>query len=277
MEILNLEKEVKVLNKKLRRSEINRRQLQEIKDKNQELLNMLHFEINETKKIIEKRNSELSLLNQELSKEKEKSDKLLLNILPIRVANDLKSSGSTEPESFENVTVYFSDIVGFTKISSKLEPKFLIEELNEIFTAFDMIIEKNDCERIKTIGDAYMAVCGMPDTNKNHAENIIRSAIQIIDYLKKRSDDNDNIEWKIRIGIHTGKIVGGVVGVKKYIYDIFGDTVNTASRMETCSEEMMINISETTYNLVKNKFNFIERPPLVLKGKGSMKMWFVKN
>ena len=270
------EKLIQILQKKLKRSEENRRLLQEIKDKNHELLNRLHAEINEAKQIIEKRNEELFHLNAALSKEKEKSDQLLLNILPVRVANDLKRTGSTRPENFDNVTVYFSDIVGFTKLSAQLEPSVLIDELNDLFTAFDKIIDANNCERIKTIGDAYMAVCGMPAANKNHAENIVRSAQQIIQYLRKRSWNNNKVNWKVRIGIHTGSIVGGVVGVKKYIYDIFGDTVNVASRMESSSEEMMINISATTYELVKDKFECIERPSLELKGKGEMRMWQVK-
>jgi len=271
-----LEKQIKKLNKKLKRSEENRRLLQEIKDKNQELLNKLHTEINDSNEIIEKRNEELFRLNLELSKEKEKSEKLLLNILPIRVANDLKKTGTTQPKNFENVTVYFSDIVGFTKISSELDPKYLIDELNDIFTAFDTIIEHNDCERIKTIGDAYMAVSGMHIPSVNHAEQIVRSAIQIVKYLRKRSWSNPLVDWKIRIGIHTGPIIGGVVGVKKYIYDVFGDTVNISARMEQNSEEMMINVSESTYNLVKDKFDFIEREPVEVKGKGLMKMWYVK-
>lgn len=180
-----LEKQIRKLDKKLARSEDNRRILQEIKDKNQELLNRLHAEINESNEMVEKRNEELSRLNLELSKEKEKSEKLLLNILPIRVATDLKNTGTTQPKHFENVTVYFSDIVGFTRISSQLEPKYLIEELNEIFTAFDTIIEHNECERIKTIGDAYMAVSGMHIPSEKHAEQIVTSAIQIVKYLKK--------------------------------------------------------------------------------------------
>jgi len=187
--------------------------------------------------------------NARLELEKAKSDKLLLNILPVRVANDLKEKGKSEPESFENVTVYFSDIVGFTNLASQLEPKVLIAELNNIFTVFDNIIEKNQCERIKTIGDAYFCVCGMPDENP----------------------------WKIRIGIHTGKVVGGVVGVKKYIYDVFGDTINTTARMESHSEPMKINVSETTYQIVKNKFNVIERGSIPVKGKGDMKMYFVDD
>jgi class 3 adenylate cyclase/Flp pilus assembly protein TadD len=212
--------------------------------------------------------------NQSLSFEKAKSDKLLLNILPVRVANDLKEKGKTEPESFENVTVYFSDIVGFTHLSTQLEPKVLISELSNIFTAFDNIVEKNQCERIKTIGDAYFCVCGMPEENSHHAENIVQSAIEIIGYLRERNHTSQ-FKWKIRIGIHTGKVVGGVVGVKKYIYDVFGDTINTASRMESNSEPMKINLSETTYQIIKDKFKVIERGSIPVKGKGEMKMYFV--
>jgi len=213
--------------------------------------------------------------NEIISEEKAKSDKLLLNILPVRIVNDLKETGITEPEVFDNVTVYFSDIVGFTKLSSHLDPKFLIDELNDIFTAFDNIIEKNQCERIKTIGDAYLAVCGLPVENELNAVNIINSAIEIIDYLKERNIES-KVEWKIRIGIHSGKVIGGVVGIKKYIYDVFGDTINTAARMETNSEPMRINVSETTYKLTKNDFKYIEREPIKLKGKGMQKMYFIE-
>ncbi|MFC1853919.1 adenylate/guanylate cyclase domain-containing protein, partial [candidate division CSSED10-310 bacterium] len=175
---------------------------------------------------------------------------------------------------FSNVTVFFSDIVGFTKMSAKLEPKFLIDELNEIFTAFDVIIEKNQCERIKTIGDAYLAVCGLPLENGDHAENIVKAAIEILAYIKKRNKEAP-VEWNIRIGIHTGKVIGGVVGIKKYIYDVFGDTINTASRVETNSEPMKINLSEITYSLVKDKFSFVEREPIDVKGKGTLRMYFL--
>ncbi|MEZ4524900.1 MAG: adenylate/guanylate cyclase domain-containing protein [Desulfobacterales bacterium] len=209
-----------------------------------------------------------------IMEEKAKSDKLLLNILPVRVANDLKEKGKTEPESFENVTVYFSDIVGFTNLSSHLDPKVLIDELNDIFTAFDNIVEKHHCERVKTIGDAYLCVCGMPVKNPNHAENIVLSAIEIIRYVRQRNRASA-IQWQIRIGIHTGKVVGGVVGIKKYIYDVFGDTINTASRMESNSEPMKINVSEATWQILSDRFPFVEREPVSVKGKGEMKMYFV--
>jgi len=215
-------------------------------------------------------------INTNLSREKSKSDKLLLNILPAGVASDLREKGKTKPESFEDVTVYFSDVVGFTDTSSKLEPNFLISELNDIFTTFDNIVEKYECERIKTIGDAYLCVCGMPEANKNHAINIVQSAIEIIDFLTERNRHSE-ITWEIRIGIHTGKVVGGVVGVKKYIYDVFGDTINTAARMESNSEPMKINISECTYNLIHDKFHIIPRGVFYVKGKGDMKMYFVEK
>ncbi len=211
----------------------------------------------------------------ELEKEKEKTEQLLLNTLPLRVVNELKENGRSEPESFDNVSVYFSDIVGFTTASTKLEPAVLIQELNDIFTEFDDIMEKNNCERIKTIGDAYLAVCGMPDKNKHHAENLANAAIEIREYITKRNQ-HSKINWKIRIGLHSGKVVGGIVGVRKYIYDVFGDTINTTSRMESNSEPMRINVSETTYLLIKDKFSFTAREPMEIKGKGMMKMFFLE-
>ncbi len=237
---------------------------------------LLAFVMYNRYRLKKKAHAELEAAHRIIKEEKEKSDKLLLNILPLRVANNLKEKGRADPESYDNVTVYFSDIVGFTKLSTKLDPIFLIDELNDIFTAFDNIIERNLCERIKTIGDAYLCVSGMPEENPNHAENIVRSAIEIIRYLKDRSQHSD-IQWEIRIGIHSGKVVGGVVGVKKYIYDVFGDTINTASRMESNSKPMRINVSEITYQIVKDKFRFIERESISVKGKGMMKMYFVEG
>ncbi len=220
--------------------------------------------------------------NRTIREEKAKTEKLLLNILPVRVADDLRQRGRTEPESYQNVTVYFSDIVGFTQKSSELEPKKLISELNDLFTAFDDIMSMNDCERIKTIGDAYLAVCGMPAPNPRHAVNILNAALQIIEHLTERNR-NSSINWQIRIGIHTGKVVGGIVGTRKYIYDIFGDTINTASRMENLSEPMQINISEHAFAILygdpelNETVEFVERESYEVKGKGSMRMFFARN
>ncbi len=213
---------------------------------------------------------------RELAEEKEKTEQLLLNTLPLKVVNDLKTNGKTEPESFDEVTVYFSDIVGFTNISTSLEPAVLIGQLNDIFTAFDNIMERHQCERIKTIGDAYLAVCGMPERRENHAEHMAKAALEIREFLELRNTENP-IQWKIRIGLHSGKVVGGVVGVKKYIYDVFGDTINTTSRMESNSEPMRINVSETTYRLLQARFSFIAREPMEIKGKGLMRMYFLEG
>ena len=170
----------------------------------------------------------------------------------------------------------FSDIVGFTEASGKLSPQTLIGELNELFTQYDTLAEQNECERIKTIGDAYLAICGMPIPNEHHALNIVRMAGQMISYLGHRNTKSP-LQWRIRVGVHSGPVVGAVVGIKKYIYDIFGDTVNTASRMETHSEPMFVNVSEATYLRTKDAFRFIERPPLEVKSKGVMRMYFLER
>ena len=213
---------------------------------------------------------------EKLDVEKEKSEKLLLNILPEKIVRDLKNRGATQPELFENVTVFISDLVKFTALSAMLDPESLIQELNEMFTAFDDIMEENQCERIKTIGDAYMAVCGMPEPNPNHAVNMAKAALEVIEYLKGRNLDT-LIKWQIRVGVNSGSVVGGVVGVKKYIYDIFGDTVNTASRLESLSEPMKINISEDTYRLIQDGFFCTERPKAQVKGKGILQMYFLEG
>ena len=206
--------------------------------------------------------------------EQAKSEELLLNILPAQVANELKETGRSEPQSFEAVTVLFTDVVDFTRHSTQVSPRALIEELNTIFTRFDEVMEAHGCERIKSIGDAYLAVCGMPEANPDHAHEMVAAAIEILAYMRERKQARGE-GWDIRIGIHSGRLVGGIVGIKKYIYDVFGDTINTASRMETCSEPMRINVSETTYALVKDDFSFIPRDPVEVKGKGEMRMYFV--
>lgn len=214
--------------------------------------------------------------NKIIADEKAKTDRLLLNILPFEIANDLKEKGNTEPRLYEDVTVCFTDMVGFTQQAAKLEPKQLIDELNEIFTAFDNIVENHDCERIKTIGDSYMAVCGLPRANSNHADNIIRSAVEMIQYLEKKNLES-KIEWQMRVGINTGNVIAGVVGIKKYLYDVFGDTINIASRMEACSDPMRINVSESTYNIVREKFKFEPRREIDVKGRGKINMFFIKT
>jgi class 3 adenylate cyclase/Tfp pilus assembly protein PilF len=210
-----------------------------------------------------------------ISKERKKSEKLLLNILPKKIADTLKKHGKAEPERFDNVTVYFSDIVNFTTTSATLAPEALIQELSDIFTLFDNIMESHGCERIKTIGDAYLAVCGMPNPYEDHGQRMVTAAIEARDALQTRNLTS-KVQWQIRIGVNSGSVVGGIVGVKKYIYDVFGDTINTASRMESNSDAMKINISEATYTLVHQHFNTTQRPEIEVKGKGLQKMYFVE-
>ncbi len=234
-------------------------------------------EIMETQKIaLGEANLELLEVTEALQEEKHKTEKLLLNILPAQVAEELKTTGKSIPVCFENVTVFFSDIVDFTKIASGLPPRIVIEELSDIFTNFDYIFHRNQCERIKTIGDAYLSVCGMPEANDEHARNILNAALEARDYMHNRNKSS-KLKWTMRMGIHSGQVVGGIVGVEKYIYDIFGDTINTASRMERYSEPMQINVSEDTRNRTMDYFNFIPRPETEVKGKGKINMYFVEG
>lgn len=215
-------------------------------------------------------------LYRQAQREKQRADELLLNILPADVARALKDTGEVTPQRFEDVTVCFADIVNFTSISSQYAPEFLVGELNDLFTAFDNILEKNQCERIKTNGDAYLAVCGMPERNENHARNIVQSAVEMVYYLRERNEHSE-VTWQMRFGIHSGEVVGGIVGIKKYIYDVFGDAINTASRMQEHSEPMKINVSESTYRIAKDCIRFIERGVNEVKGKGKMRMYFVNE
>jgi len=212
---------------------------------------------------------------REIDSERQKSEELLLNILPRKVIKELKDKGNTSPEAFEEVTVLFSDIVGFTDLSVRLPVETLITELNDIFTAYDNIIEKHSCERIKTIGDAYMAVCGLPDYNAKHCRNVVNAAIEMIRYMEERNRVNP-LKFHIRIGIHTGRVIGSVVGIKKYIYDVFGDTVNTAFRLESLSKPMKINISNEVRESLSEPYDFQDRGMIEVKGKQAMQMFFVE-
>ena len=208
-------------------------------------------------------------------KERRKSEKLLLNILPREVAAELKDKGATKAKQFDNVTVLFTDFVNFTSTSEHMNPQSLIDELHTCFKAFDEITSRHNIEKIKTIGDAYLAVCGLPTSDSRHAENAVSAAKEINAFMQDRLTKSGSRTFEIRIGIHSGSVVAGIVGVKKFAYDIWGDTVNTAARMEQNSEAGKINISETTYELVKDKFNCEYRGEIAAKGKGMMKMYYV--
>ncbi len=207
---------------------------------------------------------------------RKQSDGLLLNILPEEVAEELKAAGTTTAKHFDNVTVLFTDFVNFTRAGESMSPQDLIDELHACFKKFDEISEKYNIEKIKTIGDAYLAVAGLPTADPNHAENIVNAAQDIVAFMDDRlAKMGTERTFQVRVGIHSGSVVAGIVGVKKFAYDIWGDTVNTAARMEQNSEAGKINISQTTYELVKDKFDCEYRGEVDAKGKGMMKMYYL--
>lgn len=206
----------------------------------------------------------------DVEEKRKKSDELLLNILPAEIAQELKTNGKSVARQYDEVTIMFIDFVNFTGISEKLSPKELVSNIHESFTAFDEIIGKHNIEKIKTIGDAYLAVSGLPRENKRHAHSITLAALEIRDFMAKSKSG-----FQIRIGINSGTVVAGIVGVKKFAYDIWGDAVNIAERMEQNSEVGKINISKKTYLLIKDDFQFEHRGEIAAKNKGKIDMYFV--
>ncbi|MBI1306095.1 MAG: GAF domain-containing protein [Bacteroidetes bacterium] len=213
----------------------------------------------------------------EIESEKSKTDALLLNILPAEVADELKKTGHSKAQNYENVSVLFTDFVNFTGISESMSPADLVAEIDECFKNFDAIMEKHGLEKIKTIGDAYLAVCGLPNSDPTHAEKAVSAAIDIRQFMKDRNKKGNSKINNIRIGINSGPLVAGIVGVKKFAYDIWGDTVNTAARMEEQSESGKINISGKTYELVSDKFDCTYRGKIEAKNKGEIDMYFVEG
>ncbi len=218
--------------------------------------------------------------NKIIEKEKERSDELLLNILPHETAEELKKNGKATPKYYENVSVLFTDFQGFTKIAEQLSPQELVEELNECFSAFDMIMNKYKLEKIKTIGDSYMCAGGIPTKLPNSSLEMVKAALEIRDYMSAHHEERirqGHKSWELRIGVHTGPVVSGVVGKNKFAYDIWGDTVNTASRMETSGVAGQVNISGATYEQVKDHFVCTHRGKVQAKNKGEVDMYLVEG
>ncbi len=217
--------------------------------------------------------------NRIIENEKERSDSLLLNILPEETAQELKDHGKVKAKRYEQVTVLFTDFVGFTSYSQNLEPEELVASVDHYFSKFDEIVERHGLEKIKTIGDAYMCAGGIPEPDENHVVKIIEVAFEFISFLRGSKDEmKESITpFDVRIGLNTGPVVAGVVGTKKFAYDIWGDTVNVASRMESNSEPGRINVSENTYELIKDIFDCEYRGEIKVKNHGKMKMYFVNG
>lgn len=212
--------------------------------------------------------------------EKDRSENLLLNILPEEIAQELKEKGRADARNFEKVSILFTDFKSFTEISSRLSPQDLVKEINTCFVAFDSIVGKYGVEKIKTIGDAYMAAGGLPIPNEDSVKNTVLAAMEMQAFISERKRDMSKqglLAFEMRIGIHTGPVVAGIVGLKKFQYDIWGDTVNTASRMESKGEVSKVNISQSTYEWLKEdpSFSFIPRGKIAAKGKGEIDMYFV--
>ncbi len=220
----------------------------------------------------------ISIKNQKISNdllevEKKKSDDLLLNILPKEVANELKEKGSADARFFENVTVMFTDFKGAIH-NENSSPHQFVEELNNCFKAFDTILSKYNIEKIKTVGTTYLAVSGLPTPNANHAYDMMNAALEIMEFMQNRKKEVGNMTFDISIGMNCGSLVAGIVGVKKFAYDIWGDTVNIAARMMHNCVPNKINISNSAYEILKDYYKFEYRGEIDAKNKGKLKMYF---
>lgn len=228
--------------------------------------------IKELEYMIESYSSMVEKQNRTLEREKERVEKLLLNIMPKSIYEELKTFGVTAPQKYEQASVLMLDFVGFTDMAISEDPAGIITELNDIFTAFDRIAEQFGCERIKTMGDAYMAVSGIPEASPDHAQNIAKVALLMVRYLERRNLSHTQ-QWHCRIGINSGIVIGSIVGVQKYVYDIFGPGVNLAARMESYSEPMTITLCDDMYQLIRNEFRFGEREEVEVKGFGIKQLY----
>lgn len=239
---------------------------------------MLEKKVIERTREIQKQKEEIEKQKQIIEVEKDKADNLLLNILPDEIAEELKLTGKARAQKYEEVTVLFSDFKDFTTISENCSAEELVSELDHCFKAFDDIIEKFGLEKIKTIGDAYMCAGGLPVPDRFNAHKMTLAAIEMQKFLKNfNQEKTGNLLSELRIGIHTGPVIAGVVGKRKFAYDIWGDTVNIASRMESCGEAGKINISEATFQIIKAEFDCSSRGKIAAKGKGEMDMYFVEG
>jgi len=218
------------------------------------------------------------VLTKNLNQERAKSDSLLLNILPASVAEELKANDAVSPRHYESASVLFTDFVGFTQSAEGMTPNEVIAELDACFSGFDAIVKKYRLEKIKTIGDSYMAAGGVPETNRTHAVDAVHAALEIRRFMMELAEakkQKNQPFWQLRLGIHTGPLVAGVIGREKFAYDVWGDTVNTASRLESSGVAGRINISGATYEQVKDFFVCEHRGKIAAKHKGEIDMYFV--
>lgn len=217
---------------------------------------------------------ELKMQNQLLDKARAETQELLQNILPVEIAAELTATGKVRPVRHDEVSILFTDFSGFTQTSATMPASRMVAELNDIFVAFDDICDTEGIEKIKTIGDAFMAAAGLPKFCDDHAQRCARAGLRMTEYLSRRNRDAA-FKWDLRVGIHSGPVVSGVVGKRKYTFDIWGDTVNIAARMESAGEIGRVNISAYTYDLIRADFSCTYRGKIDAKGKGQVDMYFV--
>ena len=210
----------------------------------------------------------------DLTREREKSERLLRNILPDTIAERLKNNVSTIAESFSSVSVLFADLCGFTTFSERVDASQLVDLLDDIFSAFDHLANAYGVEKIKTIGDAYMAVAGLLEARDDHAEAVAGMGLGMLEAFRGVMR-NRGLSMEVRIGIHSGPVVAGVIGKHKFSYDLWGDTVNTASRMESHGEPSRVHVSQATYTLLKDRYRFTDRGEMMVKGKGLQQTYFL--
>jgi len=250
-----LQRENRLLARKLARMDTNVRQMEEMQDSTSKLL---------------------SSLMRELDQERARSHSLLLNILPQAIIDRLGEGETTIADRYDSVTVLFSDLVGFTSISSELEPQLLVSDLNRLFSEFDALCERTEVEKIKTIGDAYLAVGGLPGTRADHATAVAELALGMVEAVA-RLNVSSGRDWRIRIGVHSGPAVAGVIGTRKFVYDVWGDTVNVASRLESSAEPNLIHISKPVAEALRGTFDLEPRGTIDLKGKGKTESFLLRG
>ena len=250
----DLQRENRLLARKLARMDTNVRQMEEMQDSTSKLL---------------------SSLMRELDQERARSSSLLLNILPQAIIDRLGDGETTIADRYDSVTVLFSDLVGFTSISSELEPQLLVSDLNRLFSEFDALC-RTEVEKIKTIGDAYLAVGGLPGTRTDHTTAVAELALGMVEAVVRLNRSSDS-NWKIRIGVHSGPAVAGVIGTRKFVYDVWGDTVNVASRLESSAEPNQIHVSEPVAAALRGSFDLEPRGTVDLKGKGDTESFLLRG
>lgn len=243
-----------------------------------EYKNSLEMKVRERTHELQKSYEQIKQQNSIINQERKKSESLLLNILPASVAEELKNIGHVSPRHYQLATVLFADLVGFTVLDKTLKPGDMLSELSYIFTGFDLILERNHLEKIKTIGDGYLAVGGIPEENTTNPIDMVNAGVEMIKFISRVNKDNTKTKrppWRVRIGIHSGELVAGVIGKNKFAYDVWGDTVNIASRLESGGRAGKVNISESTYQLIKHAFDCESRGSITIKNMGSINMYFV--